>query len=592
MKKKVWFIKNRRGDFKRLSAMCNISPITAKCILNRDIAEDGFKKYINGTRKDMYSPYLLPNAENAADLILDCIKKKLKIRIVGDYDMDGIGATYTFVTGIKKCGGNVDYALPHRILDGYGLNIEIIKRAIADGVQVIITCDNGIAAADAIKFAKQNGLIVIVTDHHEVPYKEDSLGRKRHIVPKADVVVDTKMRVKRPQKPYPQIGICGAEIAYKIVEILYEKKRIPKYNLDELLQVVAMSTICDVMELKDENRIVVKEGLRLINSTPIVGIKALIKASNLEGKTISAGQIGFILGPTCNASGRLDTADKAVNLFLEQDEFKALDMANELRNLNSTRQQMTDINVEKAIEIFDNQFQDDTVLVTVLPDCHESIAGIIAGRIRERYCKPTIIFTQIEDGSVKGSCRSIEAYNMFEKLTEQKTLFTKFGGHKLAAGMSLASVSDVDKLRVALNANSGLTEDDLVEITKVDMILPFHYATVELIDELSIMEPFGVANAAPLFGVKDVHITRALELGTKHNAMRYYVTSEGKKSQIYDFGNIDGFIDFLKEKYGDNVIDDINNGKVEPIVSIAYKVSINEYMGNRTPQYVIENYTD
>lgn len=586
--KKKWFVSNRKADFETLSRQHGVSPITIRCIINRGVDPKDIKKYLYGKRTDMYNPKLLLNAEIAAIEIKEAIKEKKKIRIIGDYDVDGEMSTTILRTGIERCGGNVDYAIPDRIIDGYGLNENLVRKAIEDGINLIVTCDNGIAAFNQIQLANENGVEVIITDHHEVPYVENEAGERDYIIPPAKVVVNPKL----PNDTYPQKGICGAVVAYKVIEILYSLYRVPKKELENLLMFAAIATVCDVMELSDENRIIVREGLAILNSTNHVGIKALIDACGLSEKTITAGHLGFVIGPTCNAAGRLQSATLAIELMFETDCDKALEKAQGLRAINQQRKDMTETNTALAFEIIENSsLKDDKVLVVNLDSCHESLAGIIAGKVRERYCKPAIVFTKTEDG-YKGSGRSIEAYNMFEELNKIKPLFVKFGGHPMAAGMSVESYEKLEEVRSRLNELTTLTEDDFCEVSHIDAELPFQNASLALAQELTLLEPFGVGNAAPLFGARNINFTRALEMGANHNAMRYYIKGMyDHKYCLYDFGNIDLFINHLKARYGETVMDDLKvSSRNDVVETIIYKVSINHYKGNDTLQMILDNF--
>lgn len=586
-KLKKWFIANKKADFDAISKEFGISSVLARCIINRGVLVENIGKYLNGTKEDMYSPKLLLNAEKAAMYLKNFILQKKRIRVIGDYDVDGVTATKILIHGLRLCGANVDYVIPHRITDGYGLNENLIKQAYEDGIEVIVTCDNGIAAKSQIDLANELGIQVIVTDHHEVPYVEED-GERTYIIPNALVVVDPKQE----GETYPQIGICGAVVAYKVIVLLYELFEIDKSELDYLLQFAAIATICDVMDIVDENRVIVKTGLQIINTNPCVGLAKLIEATKMSGKTITAGHIGFIIGPCINASGRLETAVKAVNLLEEEDEFNALALATELKDINDARKKMTE---EKAAEAFkiieETSIGSDNILMVNLDDCHESIAGIIAGRVKERYNQPSIVLTKVEEG-YKGSGRSIPAYNMFEELNKIKKMFTKFGGHAMAAGMSIADLETLNAIRKVLNENNSLTNDDFAEITHIDGELPLENATLKLAKELTKLEPFGVANATPLFAIRDLQIVSALEMGSNHNAIKYTVaTKSGFKTYLYDFGNIDTFIDFLKEKYGEEVLEELKKGtRNDVFVTITYKISVNTFNGKESVQIVLDNY--
>ena len=586
-KLKKWFLINKKADFEAISKKFGISRILARCIINRNVTPENIEKYLHGTKKSMYSPHLLLNANLAANYLHDFIKESKKIRVIGDYDVDGVTATKILITGLRTCGANVDYAIPHRITDGYGLNENLIRAAYDDGVEVIVTCDNGIAAKEQIDVANKLGMKVIVTDHHEVPYIEEN-GERNYILPNALCVVDPKQE----GDTYPQTGICGAVVAYKLIELLYEKFNISNDELDYLLQFAAIATICDVMDIVDENRIIVKAGLDIINTRPCMGIAKLIEATKMSGKTITAGHIGFIIGPCINASGRLETAQKAVNLLEEEDEFTALALATELKDINEARKKMTEDKANEAYQLIEEtDLGKDSIFVVNLEDCHESIAGIIAGRIKERYNKPTLVFTKTEHG-YKGSGRSIPAYNMFEELNKVRDLFVKFGGHAMAAGMSVANLDSLNRVREVLNQRSTLVEDDFAEVTHIDGELSLEYATLNLAKELSLLEPFGVANATPLFAIRDLQIVKAFEMGSNHNAMKYTVkTPSGATSQLLDFGNIDNFIEHLKNLYGEEVLNEINNGtRNDVFVTITYKISVNVFNGKENVQIVLDNY--
>ena len=577
MNKKKWFIMNKKADFKGLAKTYGLSPITIRCIINRDVKPNEIGKFISGSVKDLYAPDKLMNARLAAEEIKVAIDTGKKIRVIGDYDVDGETATIILTTGIKKCGGNVDYAVPDRIIDGYGLNENLIRKANEDGVEVIITCDNGIAAYSQIELANELGITTIITDHHEVPFINKENGDKEYIIPNAKVVVDPKQN----GETYPQIGICGAVVAFKVISILYSLYCVPTKELDELLMFASLATVCDVMELKDENRLIVREGLRILNNSTNVGMKALIEACSLTGKTVTSGHLGFIVGPTCNAAGRLKSASLAIELFFEEDTEIAAEKAMQLRLINENRKNMTEVKTLEAINTIETtSLKDDKIILVKIDDCHESIAGIIAGRIREHYNKPSVVFTDAHECGIKGSGRSIEAYNMFEEFNKHRDIFVKFGGHAMAAGMSLASIDDLNTLRKILNEETTLTEEDFCEITHVDMELPIEYATLDLAKELLLMEPFGVGNSKPLFAVRDLTIIEAYEMGKNHNAMKYFVrTKNGHYGIFYDFGDIDKFIGHLKEKYGEDVMDKLrkHNESSGVVETIAYTISVNSY---------------
>jgi len=571
MKQQKWFIQNKAADFVAIGKKYNIDPIIARLIRNKDIIEDrDIDMYINGSISDMHDPTLLKGVPEAISLINSKINMGKKIRIIGDYDIDGIMSTYILVDGLKKCGGNVDYAIPHRVIDGYGLNIRLIQEAIEDGIDTIITCDNGIAATDEIAFAKEKGITVIVTDHHEIPFTMDDAGNKCFSLPAADVIIDPKVEAET----YPFINICGAVVAFKLIQAYYSKFS-SKSPLD-YIEMAAFATIGDVMDLVGENRIIVKEGLARLENTKNIGFSALIEATSLGGKTLTPYHVGFVLGPCINATGRLDSASRALELMLSDSKTQANQYSLELVELNAGRKDMTARGVDEAISIIEANDMDrtDDVLVIYLPDSHESIAGIIAGKIKEKYYKPTIIFTNSETG-IKGSGRSIESYDMFEKLSEIKDLFTKFGGHKMAAGISLKK-ENLDEMRRKLNEHSGLLPEDFVEKVSIDVAMPFSYVTKEFIRQIDIMAPFGNGNAKPVFARKAVTVLSKRIFGKNSNVGKYTVRDEdGTVHSLTYFGA------------QDDIISRIDTG--EPL-KITYYPDINVYNGREEIQFVLRDF--
>ena len=510
-----WFVSAKKADFEGIGQKFGISPVLARLIRNRDVVEEEeIRKYLYGDMSMLYNPFRMKGMEKAAEILAEKIGEVEKIRVIGDYDIDGICSAYILVSGLKALGANVDAAIPHRVKDGYGLNEALIQEAADAGVQTIVTCDNGIAAAEQIAYGNELGMTIIVTDHHEVPFVDAEDGRS-YLLPPAAAVVDPKQE----DCEYPFKGICGAVVAYKLVEALLlkaEKKEEQKELMEELLQFAAFATIGDVMELKDENRILVKKGLSLMERTKNNGLKALLLATGLEGKKISPYHIGFIAGPCLNATGRLDTAVRALELLQETNYEKAVQEANDLKELNDARKELTIKGVEAAMELVETtSLKEDRVLVVFLPDCHESLAGIIAGRVREKYGKPTFVLTRGEEG-VKGSGRSIEEYNMYEEISACKELFTKFGGHKMAAGVSMEE-ENVEIFRKKLNENCTLTEEDLEEKVHIDIALPLAHVTMEFVEELEKLEPFGMGNSKPVFAQKDVVVLREQILGKNKN---------------------------------------------------------------------------
>ena len=532
-----WMVAAKRADFKGIGERFGIDQVTARIIRNRDvIGEKAIEKYLHGSRKDFYSPWLLKDMEKAVAILQEKIENRNRIRIIGDYDIDGVMSTYILLESLRGLGCDVDMMIPNRITDGYGINEHLIEQAWQEGRDTIITCDNGIAAVTQIRKAKDLGMTVIVTDHHEVPF-EDLEGGRKEILPPADAIVNPKQKACS----YPFAGLCGAVVAMKVMEALYEKMA-PEVDLvDKMLPFAGIATIGDVMDLQDENRILVKEGLQRLHHTTNLGLQELIRVNNLEPENISPYHIGFILGPCLNASGRLDTAKRALQLLLADSREEAAVLAGDLKNLNESRKEMTAQGLEKAIEqVESTSMMEDTVLVVFLPECHESLAGIIAGRLRERYHKPSFVLTRGEEG-VKGSGRSIESYSMYEKLCECKEYLTKFGGHPMAAGLSLEE-ENVERFRRKLNEQSGLTEEDLVEKVTIDVPMPIHYIRKDLVQELSLLEPFGKGNEKPLFAQKNLWVSQMRVFGKNRNVVKMRLTDEnGYPMDGVYFGNGDEF---------------------------------------------------
>ncbi|MDU5081176.1 single-stranded-DNA-specific exonuclease RecJ [uncultured Tissierella sp.] len=583
-----WFIKNKVADYKKIAKDFKISEFLSKLLVNRDITDYNLiDSFISSSLDRLHDPSLMKDLLKGADIIRDKIINKRKIRIVGDYDVDGVISIYLLYTGIKKCGGNVDYVIPSRINDGYGINNEIVREAEKDGIDTIITCDNGIAAIEQIKLAKELGLTVIVTDHHDLPFVVDEAGEKKYLSTEADAVINPKQK----DCNYPFKGLCGAAVVFKLIQELYLIFELPLESTYCLMEYTAIATICDVVDLIDENRIIVKKGLELLNNTENIGLKALIKETGIEDKEIGVYHIGFIIGPSINASGRLDSALKALELLLSNDLDHANLLAKELRELNEERKQMTIDGVEKIINIIENsEIKKDKILVIYEPEIHESIAGIIAGRIKEKYNRPTIILTQGKDG-VKGSGRSIEEYNMFEEISECKDLLLKFGGHPMAAGLSLEE-TNISQFRKKLNENTSLTDDDLISRIYIDMQLPLEYISFKLIDELKLLEPFGKGNNKPIFGEKNLKINRGFVLGANKNVLKLILENENRKiiEGIF-FGDIMTFENRVNEIYGNGELDKIYKGIGNNIkLDILFYPSVNEYNGNTNLQVTIQNY--
>ena len=561
----------KRADFKGIGERFGIDQVTARIIRNRDvIGEKAIEKYLHGSRKDFYSPWLLKDMEKAVAILQEKIENRNRIRIIGDYDIDGVMSTYILLESLRGLGCDVDMMIPNRITDGYGINEHLIEQAWQEGRDTIITCDNGIAAVTQIRKAKDLGMTVIVTDHHEVPF-EDLEGGRKEILPPADAIVNPKQKACS----YPFAGLCGAVVAMKVMEALYEKMA-PEVDLvDKMLPFAGIATIGDVMDLQDENRILVKEGLQRLHHTTNLGLQELSRVNNLEPENISPYHIGFILGPCLNASGRLDTAKRALQLLLADSREEAAVLAGDLKNLNESRKEMTAQGLEKAIEqVESTSMMEDTVLVVFLPECHESLAGIIAGRLRERYHKPSFVLTRGEEG-VKGSGRSIESYSMYEKLCECKEYLTKFGGHPMAAGLSLEE-ENVERFRRKLNEQSGLTEEDLVEKVTIDVPMPIHYIRKDLVQELSLLEPFGKGNEKPLFAQKNLWVSQMRVFGKNRNVVKMRLTDEnGYPMDGVYFGNGDEFAE---------------EGRGKRKISIVYYPDINMYQGRESLQVIIRHY--
>lgn len=566
-----WFITMKKADFNAIGEKYHISPILARLIRNRDIiGDDAVDFYLNGTIADLYDGMLMQDMDRAVEILAEKIREEKPVRVIGDYDIDGVNATYILQEGLSGLGADVDTDIPDRIKDGYGLNKMLIDRALDDGIDTVITCDNGIAASDEIAYAKENGLTVIVTDHHEVPYIEMD-GEKEYLLPRADAVVDPH----RADCAYPFKGLCGAAVAYKLVEALYNVMQRDPEDVDYLMENVAIATVGDVMDLNGENRIFVKQGLEMLKRTQNQGLKALIECTGIDVERLNAYHIGFVLGPCINASGRLDTAKRALELLNARTRREAVMLAEDLKALNDSRKEMTERGVAEAVNLIETtSLKDDRVLVVYLPDCHESIAGIIAGRIRERYYRPVFVLTKAEEG-VKGSGRSIEAYDMFAQMCRCRALFTKFGGHKLAAGLSLEE-DNVQRFRETINALCDLTEEDLQEKVSIDMQLPFPYITEELIRELELLEPFGKGNQKPLFAERNLRVASPRIFGKNRNVLKCRLEDmQGNQMEAVYFGDVEKCLKTMEEK---------------KVMSFTYYPSINEYMGRRSIQITIVNY--
>lgn len=582
-----WIEIRKGGNFMEMAKKYGIDPLIARIIRNRDIIDEKeITEYLYGGKEALHNPHLLKDVDKAAGIIAEGIAEKKAMRIIGDYDIDGVNATYILLDGIRRCGGNVDAAIPDRMKDGYGINEHLIEQALSDGKELLITCDNGIAAINEINFAKEKGMTVVVTDHHEIPYRNTEQG-KEFLRSKADAIVNPK----QADCPYPCKGICGAVVAWKLVQVLYERMDIPVEEADIFIENAGFATVGDVMDLTGENRILVKLGLKALEHTKNPGMKALIAKNKLSDKPLSAYHIGFVLGPCINASGRLDTAKRSLELLLERDEVKASALAGELVELNESRKYMTQQETQKALEQIEKEGREkDKVLVVYLPECHESLAGIIAGRIREAYQRPVFVLTRGEEG-VKGSGRSIEAYSMFDKMTEVAELFTKYGGHPMAAGLSMRE-EDIDKLREQLNQKAELSEEDMAEVVRLDAVLPMSYFTVDTIRQLSVLEPCGKSNTKPVFADRNIKITRAGIVGVNRNVLKLHLLdSKGNPVAGVYFGEVEKFLTFLSEKFGSEEVDAAMHGRENSIQFAAvYEPSVDTYGGRESVQAIIRRF--
>lgn len=579
-----WFLQTKKADFNGIAKKYNISPITARLMRNRDvISEKEINQYLNGTINEISSPWLFKGMDKAVNILSIKINNENKIRIICDYDVDGICSGYILHTCLKYLGADVDVVVPHRIEDGYGINERLIQQAYDQGVDTIVTCDNGIAAIKQIEYAKELGMTVVVTDHHEIVF-EESNGEKKYILPNADAIVNHK----QIDCQYPFKELCGAMVAFQFMRALFENMHVSERFILKLLPYGAMATVCDVVELKGENRIIVKEGLEALKINKDIGINALINQCKLNKKNLDSYHFGFILGPCLNASGRLDTAKKAMDLLECEDEKYAEVLAEALKKLNDERKDLTEKGTKEAIEKAEQL--DDSVLVIYLEHCHESIAGIIAGRVREKYNKPTIVLTDAVEG-VKGSGRSIEEYDMYAELTKVKELFTKFGGHKMAAGVSLPK-ENIDTLRKKLNENCNLTQEDLYLKVWIDMQLPLEYVTMNMIQELSIIKPFGKGNEKPIFAEKHLKINKLQILGKNGNVLKLTITNSSSYTMTaMIFSRVIDFMEFLKNKFGQEEINKALVGEKNNIEIMAtYYPTINEFNGNSQIQIVIDRF--
>ncbi|WP_238918475.1 single-stranded-DNA-specific exonuclease RecJ [Clostridium sp. YIM B02555] len=583
-----WFVKNIKANYKQIAQKYGITEFMSKLIINRDITNDEvIRSYVNPSLERLRNASDMKDLDKTVNILKEKIELNKKIRIVGDYDVDGVISIYILYTALVKCNAKVDYEIPDRIKDGYGINKDIIQQAKEDGVDTILTCDNGISAIEAIKYAKDLGMTVIVTDHHDIPFVEDENNNRKFISSEADAIVNPKQEDCR----YKFKQLCGAGVAFKLVQVLYEKFNIDKEEAFKLIEFLAIATVCDVVDLVDENRIFVKKGLELINNTSNLGLMELLRECELNEKKLSVYHLGFIIGPCINASGRLDTAKVGLQLLLSKEEEEAVTLAKELVRLNEERKEMTMKGVETAIEIVEmNGMINDKVLVIYIPDVHESLAGIIAGRIREKYNAPTLVVTKSEKG-VKGSGRSIEEYNMYEELIKCKDLLENFGGHPMAAGFSLQE-ENIDEFRRRLNKNTALKDEDLLRKVTIDCVLPLDSISYDLINDIERLEPFGKANSKPLFAEKNVSLIKAVVLGKNRNVLKLKVKTKLNKviDAIY-FGDIYEFEEEVSNKYGKEELLKLYDGVYNGIMmDLVFYPNVNEYNGNTSIQIVVQNY--
>ncbi len=584
-----WVIAAKKADFKGIAKRFGIDQVTARIIRNRDVVgEEAIEEYLHGNLDDLHNPKQMKDIVLAAELLQEKVRQGKRIRILGDYDIDGVQSVYILYSALKRCKARVDYAIPDRIADGYGVNERLVSQAKEDGIDTLLTCDNGIAAFDEIALAKEYSMTVIITDHHEVPYEETEQGERNYKIPPADAVVNPK----QPDCPYPFKNLCGAAVAFKLVQVFYQQMGLPDEEALAYLENAAFATVGDVMDLQGENRILVKEGLKALNCTKNYGMRALAAKNQIPPGAIKSYHIGFVLGPCLNASGRLDTAQRALRMLLAKDEYQAAEYAGELYDLNVSRKELTEQGVRQAKELVEQMGEAlDKVLVLYLPDCHESLAGIIAGRIREQYNRPVFVLTKSEDG-VKGSGRSIEQYSMYEEMTKCRELFTKYGGHPMAAGLSLPE-ENVEMFRRKLNENTALTEEDLRRKITIDVPMPLSYITKELIQELNILEPFGKSNEKPVFADRNIEILSMGILGKNQNVCRMMVKSADSAvlPALY-FGETEVFLNFLKRKFGEGALrQSLAGDGCGMTISVVYYPEINRYNGREDIQIVVKNYS-
>lgn len=589
-----WFLATKKADFDRIAETFHIDPVVARIIRNRDIVTDEeIQMFLHGDIHNLHEPKQLKDAIKATRILKDKIQSGKKIRIIGDYDVDGVCSTYILYRGLSVCGADVDCVIPHRMKDGYGINEDLVMQAIQDGIDTIITCDNGIAAKAVLEIGKKAGLTCIVTDHHEVPFEEKD-GEKRYIVPDVDAVVDPKQE----DCEYPFESICGAVVAYKVIQLLLKECQIPEEQMNstinELLEPAGIATVCDIMPLIDENRIIVKMAMNSLKNPINFGLRALLKVNELDASKLTSFSIGFVIGPCLNATGRLDSAEISLELLMATSLEAAIPLATKLKEYNVNRKEMTEKGVEKAVKLLETgSYEQDRVLVLYLEDVHESLAGIIAGRVREKTGKPTFVLTDAEEG-VKGSARSIESYHIYDEMTKCKQYFTKYGGHKMAAGLSLLK-ENVEPFRKAINDNCMLTKEDFEEKITIDVPMPFSYVTEEFINGLDVLEPFGAANEKPVFAQKNIRFTRGYIMGKYKSMARFDVVDDkGYRYSMVCFRNLEKWIAYTEAKVGKKQVEQLFSTGLHQndaiIMDVIYYPNINEFRGKTSVQFILQDY--
>lgn len=582
-----WMVINKGADFKGIGNKFHIDPVTARIIRNREvIGDEEIHSFLAGTLQELPDVHLMQNLDLLVELLDQKINEKAKIRIIGDYDIDGVMSSYILYRALTRCGAQVDVAIPNRITDGYGLNRNLITEALECGVDTILTCDNGITAIEEIAYAKEAGMTVLVTDHHEIPFK-DVDGERIYMRSVADAIVNPHQKTCA----FPYKDLCGAGVAWAVIVALYEKNNIEQKEAKELLEFVAFATVGDIMSLTGLNRILVREGLKRIHHTTNIGMRALISRCGLLPEQIDTYHFGFVLGPCINAAGRLDTARRALRLFISESPEEAAEVADELVILNEERKEMTRQGVEEAKQfVEEGGYENDPVLILYLPNVHESIAGIIAGRIREYYYRPTFILTKGEDG-VKGSGRSTEEYSMYEQMCKCSDLLTKFGGHPMAAGLSLPE-ENVEAFRKQMNENCPFRAEEMVQTIHIDVPMPVDYVTNALVEEFSILAPFGKDNPKPVFADRNLKISRMWIVGKNQNVLRMTLISEqGRPLSAIYFGDIEAMQTYLMEQYGTQEVDKAFHGRENNMqISIVYSPKLNTYRDSETLQFEIQYY--